>query len=88
MTAFRGPKILGNVISRNMGLQQHVETFPFWRKWASGRPTQPQMEAHNIARMMQLEILAHSSLLMSTHTPYLLTNIDINDEQHERRPFA
>ena len=69
---FRGPQILGKVINRNMGLQQHVATFPFWKKSVNGRPTQSHMETHNIARMLQLEILAHSSPLEALrHRPSL-----------------
>ena len=69
---FRGPQILGKVINRNMGLQQHVASFPFWKKSVNGRPSQAHMEAHNIARMMQLEILAHSSPLEALrHRPSL-----------------
>ena len=52
--SFRDPQILGKVIKRNMGLQQHVASFPYWKKSTNGRLTQSHMEAHNIARMLQL----------------------------------
>ena len=72
VNTFRGPQILGMVINRNMGLQQYVASLPFWKKSVNGRPTQSHMEAHNIARMLHLEILAHSSPLEALrHRPSL-----------------
>ena len=72
MNTFRGPQILGKVTNRNMGLQQYVASFPFWKNSVNGQPSQAHMEDHNIARMMQLEILAHSSPLEALrHRPSL-----------------
>ena len=72
VTTFRGPKILGKIINRNLDLMQHVASFPFWKKSTNGRPTQAHMEAHNLARMMQLEMLAHNTPLEALrHRPSL-----------------
>ena len=72
VTTFRGPKILGKIITQSLGLQQHVATFPFWKKSTNGRPTQSHMEAQNLARMMQLEFLAHKTPLEALrHRPSL-----------------
>ena len=72
VTTLRSPKILGKIINRNLDLMQRVASFPFWKKSTNGRPTQAHMEAHNLARMMQLEILAHKTPLEALrHRPSL-----------------
>ena len=56
-----GPFILAQFIQAGNSIPAFLQDFKHWRKTTNGLPTQPEMEAHTLGRIIHMEMIKHDS---------------------------